>query len=121
MEIDKIAMSLQNSVLTYPFDETTRVYKVENKMFMLSDDSFKSVSVKNDPAKNYLLRENYEYIKEGYHLNKEHWITIDLEGEYDPKLVESLIIESYVLILSKLPKKDRVKYMSILSEYQSKN
>lgn len=121
MNIAKITKELLNSELTYPFDEKTQVYKVENKMFMLTDNDYSFVSVKNSPDKNYLLRENYDYIDRGYHLNKEHWITIDLSGEYDQDLVRGLIIESYVCILKKLPKKVQIKYMSILSQYDNKS
>lgn len=114
MDIDLVASSLKNNELTYPFDQVTRVYKVENKMYMLTDDEFTYVSLKNSPDKNYLLRTSYDYITTGYHLNKEHWITIDLTGEYDPELVTGLIIESYQMIVSKLPKKIRIHYLDEL-------
>lgn len=114
MNIDNIARSLKNSVLTYPFDEVTRVYKVENRMFMLCNCNFTSITVKNHPDKNYMLRTTYEYITVGYHMNKEHWITIDLSSDYDTDLVEALIIESYQIVISNLSAKIRAQYIEEL-------
>ncbi len=110
MNIDQVALELKNSSVSYPFDEKTRVYKIENKMFMITDNDYQTVSLKNRPDKNYFLRSSYDYIETGYHLNKEHWITIDLTADYDSDLVEQLIIESYQIIISKLPKKIRILY-----------
>ncbi len=114
MSVKKIASKLPNVVLTYPFNPETEVYKVEDKMFMLTDLRGTYVSLKNDPEKNYFLRTSYSYIKEGYHLNKEHWITIDLTGDYDKDLVESLIIESFGCVVRKFPKKRKLKYSEYL-------
>ncbi len=114
MNIFEIAMSLKNVVMTYPFDEKTRVYKVENKMFLLTDEMQSYISVKNNPDKNYMLRSSYDYVKSGYHLNKEHWITVDLTGDYDHELVAALIVESYQIVVSKLPKKLKIHYLEEL-------
>lgn len=120
MNIDSIVNELTNSELTYPFDEFTKVYKIEGKMFMLTDQGNSYVSLKNSPDKNYFLRQSYDYIDCGYHLNKEHWITIDLTGDFDSDLVESLIVESYDIIISKLPKKLRVLYPESCDRFNTK-
>ncbi len=114
MDYRQIAAKLQNVELTFPFNEETHVYKVEGKMFMLTDPFVKTVSLKNTPDKNYFLRTSYDYIKVGYHLNKEHWITIELDGSEDQDLVASLIVESYSAVIAKLPKKTRLKYSDYL-------
>ncbi len=114
MDYEQVAMKLPNVELTFPFDEKTRVYKVEGKMFMLTDQNQSYVSLKNEPDKNYFLRSSYDYINAGYHLNKEHWITINLNGLEDSELVTGLITESYAAVLAKLPKKTRLKYSSYL-------
>ncbi|WOO86920.1 MmcQ/YjbR family DNA-binding protein [Mollicutes bacterium LVI A0039] len=119
MNLDNAVVDLLNVEVAYPFDEKTRVYKVENKMFMLTDNQYTYANLKNDPDKNYLLRTSFDYITPGYHMNKEHWNTIDLQAEFDENLVKGLIIESYVCIIKKLPKKTQVKYASILAEYQN--
>ncbi len=114
MDIKKVALKLPGVILTYPFNPETEVYKVENKMFMLTDLKSSYISLKNDPQKNYFLRTNYDYITSGYHLNKEHWITISLMGDYDSNLVSSLILESYCAVIKSLPKKIKIKYSDYL-------
>ncbi len=111
MDINEILLALQGSILTYPFNEEIRVYKIEGKMFALTDDIFSYISLKNDPHKNNILCELYPYIRRGYHLNKEHWITVDLEMCSDTDFIEELIFESYKCVLAKLPKKIREKYV----------
>ncbi|MEN8115858.1 MAG: MmcQ/YjbR family DNA-binding protein [Bacteroidota bacterium] len=91
----------------FPFDETTLVFKVMNKMFcLLSLDSI-SVNLKNDPEKNIELRAHYPAIIPGYHMNKEHWNTISLDGTVPSDLIRELIDESYRLIVESLPKKKK--------------
>lgn len=53
------------------------------------------------------LRERYPAVKPGYHMNKEHWNTVVLDGSLDPDMITSLIDHSYQIILSSLPKKRR--------------
>jgi len=90
---------------SFPFDETTLVFKVMNKMFCLLSLNKIQVNLKNDPEKNIELRARYQAIIPGYHMNKEHWNTIDLNGTIPPGLVKELIDESYHLIVGSLPKK----------------
>ena len=75
-------------------------------MFCLTDlEGDLSVSLKNDPGKNIELREEYTAIRPGYHLNKKHWITIDLNGTIPDDMVKNLVDESYDLVTMVLPKK----------------
>ena len=93
---------------TYPFDEVTTVYKVGGKMFALySDHDGKglSVNLKNTPDNNFVLRDMYPEIKEGYHMNKTHWNTVYLEGSLEESLVVNLIEESYHIVFKSLTKK----------------
>lgn len=95
----------------FPFDETTLVFKVgtadKNKMFALCslERQPMSVNLKCDPDKAIELREHYESIIPGYHMNKVHWNTIYLEREVGTKMLKELIDESYDLIVKSLPKK----------------
>lgn len=92
---------------TFPFDEKTLVMKVMGKMFALTrleSDQF-TVNLKCDPDRSIELREEYEEIKPGYHMNKNHWNTIDFEGDVPEKLLLQLIDHSYDLVVSKLTKK----------------
>lgn len=89
----------------FPFDETTLVFKVLGKMFALTDveDDF-SVNLKCDPEKAIRLREEYPSIRPGYHMNKKHWNTIDIDGSVPDNLVFQLTDHSYELVVKKMPK-----------------
>ena len=94
---------------TFPFDKTTLVFKVMGKMFALTgldNDEFK-VNLKCDPEYSVELREGYEYIQPGWHMNKFHWNTVYFEENIPDKLLFKLIDLSYDLVVSKLKKADR--------------
>lgn len=91
---------------SFPFDNNTLVFKVMNKMFALCDvDLFTSVNLKCDPERCIQLREQYEGIIPGYHMNKKHWNTIQMDGTIPDNLFLELIDHSYELIVESLPKK----------------
>ena len=93
----------------FPFGETTLVYKVKGKMFALTSlDNFESINLKCDPEVAVELRERYEGVTPGYHMNKKHWNTIDVHaGGITNKLLYQWIKDSYDLVVKSLPKKDR--------------
>jgi len=100
---------------TFPFDEKTLVWKVMNKMFCVGDvENFHSITVKCQPDRALLLREEHPQIRPGYHMNNKHWITINLEG-MDQPLVFELIQNSYQLVVQKLPvkQKEQLKELTI--------
>ena len=93
---------------SFPFDETTLVFKVKNKMFALTDiEKPLSINLKCDPEEAIELRERYTAVKPGYHMNKKLWNTVDIDGSIDEELILKWIDDSYRLIVEKLPKKDR--------------
>jgi len=97
-----------------PFDDTTLVYKVENKMFaLLSLEEDKSINLKCDPELSEDLRARYDFVRPGYHMNKKHWNTVEFTRCPDAMLHE-LIDHSYRLILKSLPKKIQANYAHIL-------
>jgi len=94
---------------TFPFDETTLVFKVMGKMFALTGldaDEFK-VNLKCDPEYSAELREQYEDVQPGWHMNKLHWNTVYFENDLSNKLLLELIDHSYDLVVAKLKKADR--------------
>ena len=92
----------------FPFDQSTLVFKVGGKMFLLTDiDLFESVNLKCDPEKCIELRERYQGIIPGFHMNKKHWNTVLLNSDVDQKLFIKLIDESYQLVFDSLSKKTR--------------
>lgn len=105
-QLEEYILSLPNTKLDYPFGKEVAVYKVavgkEDKMFALipEDKSPVSISLKCDPQLAKLLRENYESVMQGYHLNKKHWNTMLLTGQLTDEEVTGLILHSYNLVTS---------------------
>jgi predicted DNA-binding protein (MmcQ/YjbR family) len=84
----------------FPFGPETSVFKVGKKMFALSALRAERlrVSVKCDPELGERLRASYPAIVPGYHLNKRHWVTIELDGSVPDAMVAQLIEDSYDLV-----------------------
>lgn len=92
----------------FPFDDVTLVFKVMNKMFALTSLSGDfSVNLKCDPEKAIQLREEYSFVLPGYHMNKKHWNTINIDDTVSEKLLIEWIDDSYDLIVKSLTKKLR--------------
>jgi predicted DNA-binding protein (MmcQ/YjbR family) len=88
---------------TYPFGPEMTVMKVHGKMFaiMPARDRPDSISLKCDPVRAVVLRQTYQEITPGYHLNKQHWNTLDLTGTLPVETIYELIDHSYELVLAK--------------------
>jgi len=92
----------------FPFDEVTLVFKVMGKMFALVNlDSDLSINLKCEPEKALELREHYPAVIPGYHMNKAHWNTINIDGSIADKIIYQWIEDSYNLIALSLTKKQR--------------
>ena len=93
----------------FPFDETTLVFKVMGKMFALTglDSPEFKVNLKCDPDRSIELREDYDGIIAGFHMNKKHWNTVSPEGSLSNELFRELIDHSYDLVVKGLPRKLR--------------
>lgn len=98
--VEAYILSLPNATLDYPFGEEVAVYKVGDKMFALINESKQPVrlSLKCDPLLAQKLREDYESVLPGYHLNKKHWNTLILTGQLPWEQVQDLIRHSYQLV-----------------------
>jgi predicted DNA-binding protein (MmcQ/YjbR family) len=93
---------------SFPFDEETLVFKVLSKMFCLTNlNQSLSVNLKCEPEKAIELREEYEEIIPGFHMNKKHWNTINLEGSLSNKMLKELIDDSYLLVAKNLSSKEK--------------
>ena len=91
---------------SFPFDETTLVFKVMNKMFALADvEEFSFINLKCDPEKAINLREQYEGVTPGYHMNKKLWNSVYPNKDVSDKLIYQWIDDSYDLIVASLTKK----------------
>jgi predicted DNA-binding protein (MmcQ/YjbR family) len=90
----------------FPFGEDTLVFKVMGKIFAIT--SFEqplSVNLKCDPEKAVELRESYEDVQPGYHMNKKHWNTVNFEGEISVRELKEMTDHSYELVVNSLTKK----------------
>jgi predicted DNA-binding protein (MmcQ/YjbR family) len=98
--VEEYVLSMPNAKLDYPFGEEVAVYKVNDKMFALIQEGKTPVriSLKCDPELSKVLREKYEEVMEGYHLNKKHWNTIILTGQLSWDDIKALIRHSYDLV-----------------------
>jgi len=105
-EIESYLLSFENTWLDFPFGEDTSVYKVgdvatkEGHIFALiaNDSRPLRVSLKCDPHLAETLREQYESVLPGYHLNKRHWNTILCTGQLADEELKDLIRLSYRLV-----------------------
>ncbi len=90
---------------TFPFDAQTLVFKVMDKMFLLIGlNNADRMNVKCDPEKAIALREEYEEVQPGYHMNKTHWNTVFITGKLSDKQLIEMIDHSYDLVVKSLPK-----------------
>ena len=91
----------------FPFGETVLVFKVMEKIFLLVslDASPLRFNAKCEPSKAVELREEYGGIQPGYHMNKQHWNTVIVDGTIPGKLLKQMIDDSYDLVVQSLPKK----------------
>ena len=113
MDIEKVRKHcIQKNGVTeeFPFGEETLVFKVMGKMFCLANlHEGRSINLKCDPELAMELRERYDAVTPGYHMNKTHWNTVDFDGSVPDKLIYEWIDHSYDLVVQSLPKKLKSK------------
>ena len=119
-EVRYFALSLPGVTEDQPFGDDNITFRVEGKIFMCLwlgggkyniDETMLRFACKLAPERNEELRELYSAVTPAFHWNKTHWSDVFFE-QLDPDVVESIIRESYGVIVSKLPKSVRVKYQS---------
>lgn len=117
-EVRDFALSLPGVTEDQPFGDDNITFRVEGKIFMCLwlgggkyniDETMLKFACKLAPERNEVLREQYSAITPAFHWNKTHWSDVFFE-QLDTDFVESIIRESYGVIVSKLPKSVRVKY-----------
>ncbi len=96
---------------SFPFDAVTLVFKVGGKMFVLADIEKQplEVAMKCDPEKAVELRESFDAVKPGFHLNKTHWNTVTADSSLRDNQIFEWIDHSYVLVHKSLPKAVRAE------------
>jgi predicted DNA-binding protein (MmcQ/YjbR family) len=113
MDIEKLreyCLSKRGVSEGFPFGEDTLVFKLCGKIFALANlDGELTVNLKCDPELAIDLRERYSCVIPGYHMNKQHWNTIVIDGTASDREIMEWVDHSYTLILESLPRKEKEK------------
>ncbi len=111
MDVEKLreyCLSKTGATEDFPFDESTLAFRIKGKMFCITDlEKPDRINLKCDPERAVELREEYEEIIPGFHMNKKHWNTVDINGTLNDKFIFELIDHSYDMVVKTLPKKFR--------------
>lgn len=111
-DIRTYCLSFPTVTESFPFGPDVRVFKIlDSKMFALMglDNDPPELNLKCDPFHAKLLRDTYEAIKPGYHMNKKHWNTVIVDGSIPEEQIKELIDESFHLVLQGMRKAEREK------------
>lgn len=120
--IKQYLLAKSSTVEDFPFGEGVSVFKVKNKMFALlslgkEDKQHPEkpkdwwLNLKCDPQEAIMLRDIFSSVIAGYHMNKLHWNTVILDGSIPIGEIERMIDNSYLLVLSKMSKKDQASIL----------
>lgn len=104
-----LCLSFPGANEDYPFGRDTRVFKVMGKLYAMQavGATPPSINLKCDPERAILLRETYDAVKPGYHMNKRHWNTMIIDGSMPDEEVLALVRHSYELVVKGLRKAQR--------------
>ena len=112
------ALQLPEVSCTQPFGDGCDVFKVIDKVFMLSFhlEGKAAINLKVSPDDGAMLRDIYSYIRAGWHMNKQHWISVFEDENLDESLVQDLIKNSYQLVVGKLNKlqQQRIELLKVV-------
>ncbi|MDR0845146.1 MAG: MmcQ/YjbR family DNA-binding protein [Tannerella sp.] len=113
-DVRDYCLSLKNTTESFPFDEVSLVFKVENRMYLLItlDEPDPHVAVKCDADQAEILRDRYAAVAPAYHFNKKYWNDIYLNRDMSGDEIKQWIRHSYQEVIRKLPVKVREQYLS---------
>ena len=103
-------LSLPESLEDFPFGPDTPVFKIKKKMFgfLRHKNGIAHINLKCKPEEAMVIRDIFEAVIPGYHMNKEHWNTVILNGTVPREEVEKMIDTSYSLVVGNIRKSDRL-------------
>ena len=109
-------LSMPGATEETPFGPDALVYKVAGKMFALVawESLPLRISLKCDPLDALALRAEFAAVQPGYHFNKRHWNTVTLDESMPPAILDSMIQESYDLVLAGLSRRRREEFFASL-------
>ena len=106
-----VCSRLPGAVEDYPFGDDVAVFKVGGKIFalvMLTGEPGR-VNLKCDPDRALELRAIYAAVRPGYHMNKRHWNTVELDGTVEDVELREMIDHSYELVVRRLPRNEQAR------------
>lgn len=109
VEFREYCLRKPNTTEGTPFGETVLVFKVAGKMFALMslDEVPATANLKCDPDLALDLRDRYDQVRPGYHMNKKHWNTVEIESGIPEAELRRMIDHSYDLVAQSLPRANR--------------
>ena len=114
--VREYCLSLPFATEDFPFDETTLVFRVLNKIFACVDlerSGYVTLKCESDYALE--LRDKYEEIEGAWHWNKKYWNQVCLDGRLDDAFLEGLIRHSYSEVVKKLKRQERIDHPEIMN------
>jgi len=101
----KYCLSKPGATEDMPFGEDVLVFKVGGKMFAVAplDEVPATANLKCDPDLALELRDRYEQVRPGYHMNKKHWNTVEIDSGIPDAELRNMIDHSYELVVQRLP------------------
>ena len=110
-DFKEFCLSFDGVTEDFPFDNDNIIaFKVMGKIFAITDvDEFDGINLKCDPVKAAMLRDLYQDVQPGRHMDKKHWNTVAIEGNLDDELIKEWIKDSYNLVVEDLSRKKQKK------------
>lgn len=109
-ELRLYCLSRRAAVEDFPFGDDVAVFKVAGRVFALLPVAGPArISLKCDPTWAVVLRQTYPAVKPGWHLNKKHWNTVEVDGSITDDEILEMVEHSYQLVVKGLTKTERAR------------
>lgn len=100
LDFREYVLSLHDVEETTPFDDSTLVYKVAGKWFVVVDmDDLTHIVIHHSPEVGEALRDKYTQITPAWHFNKRFWSSVRVDGDLPEKVIRELIYDSYIFTI----------------------
>lgn len=111
-------MSLPEVEETTPFGPEVLVYKVAGKMFAATDPDAvpPRINLKCDPDEAIELRDSFEAVQPGWHMNKRHWNTVVLDSSLPEGLETKMVVQSYLLVVQGMKKSEKERLQEVTTD-----
>ena len=100
LDLREYVLSLPCAEETTPFDDSTIVYKIAGKWFMVVDvEDLSHIVIHHPVERGIALRDEWREIVPAWHFNKRYWSSVRLDGDLPEAVVRELIRESYIFTI----------------------